>query len=106
MPVDFNHDHQLRCDDVDALVAAIVEGTNPPQFDLTADDIVDQADLDVWLALAGLANLPSGAAYLKGDANLDGKLDAGDLNAIASNWQDDAELVRRRLQRRWCDERQ
>ncbi len=89
-PVDFNHDNQLSCSDVDALVSAVIDGLNPPEFDLTTDDIVDQADLDVWLALAGLANLPSGAAYMKGDANLDGKVDASDLNVIASNWQDAA----------------
>jgi hypothetical protein len=89
-PVDFNHDSQLRCDDVDALVAAVIDGVNPPEFDLTTDDIVDQADLDVWLALAGLENLPSGAAYMKGDANLDGKVDASDLSVTASNWQDAA----------------
>ena len=70
-PVDFNDDAQLGCADVDALVAAIVAGNNPPAYNLTADDIVDQADLDVWLALAGLENLPTHKAYLLGDADLD-----------------------------------
>ncbi len=88
-PVDFNEDNQLRCDDVDALVAAIVEGMNPPEFDLTANEIVDQADLDVWLTLAGLANLPSHEAYLPGDADLNGKVDASDLDVVGQNWLQD-----------------
>jgi hypothetical protein len=88
-PVDFNHDDQLRCGDADALGAAIVEGMNPPQFDLTADRIVDQADLDVWLALAGLENLPSHEAYLPGDTDLNGRVDASDLNVVGQNWLQD-----------------
>jgi predicted outer membrane repeat protein len=58
-PVDFNNDDQLDCDDVDALVAAIVAGDDPTEFDLTGDEAVDLTDLDVWLALAGLENLPT-----------------------------------------------
>jgi hypothetical protein len=85
-PVDFKHDNKLDCFDVDALVAAIVAGENPPEFDLTADDVVDQADLDVWLSVAGLENLPSGQAYLPGDASLDGAVDAMDLNLIGIHW--------------------
>jgi hypothetical protein len=85
-PVDFNHDQLLGCDDVDTLMAAIVEGENPPEFDLTADQIVDQADLGVWLALAGLENLPSHQAYLPGDADLNGKIAASDLNVVGQNW--------------------
>jgi hypothetical protein len=88
-PVDFNNDDQLDCADVDALVAAIVAGNNPPEFDLTSDILVDQADLAVWLTLAGLKNLPSHDAYLLGDANLDGKVDATDLNEIGLNWLQD-----------------
>ena len=87
--VDFNDDHQLRCDDVDALAAAIVEGTNPPRFDLTADGIVDRADVDVWLTLAGLENRPSHEAYLTGDVDLNGKVDASDLDVVGHNWLQD-----------------
>jgi hypothetical protein len=84
-PVDFNNDGQLGCDDVDALTAAIVEANNDREFDLTNDKVVDQGDLDVWLALAGLDNLLSHDAYPPGDANLDGKVDATDLNKIGLN---------------------
>ena len=94
-PVDFNDDNLLDCADVDALVAAIVDGDNSPILDLTGDELVDQADLDVWLALAGLENLPSHRAYLPGDANLDGRVDANDLNVVALNWRQNVVG--------WCD---
>ena len=88
-PVDFNKDGRLDCSDVDPLVAAIVGGENPPEFDLTNDDIVDEADLNVWLALAGLENLASHEAYPLGDANLDGRVNTTDLNVIGLNWRQD-----------------
>ena len=78
-PADFNGDGILNCADVDALVARIVAGDNPAQFDLTSDTVVDQADLNVWLTLAGAENQP----YQPGDANLDGAVDATDFNV----WQ-------------------
>ena len=37
--------------------------------------------LDQWLVLAGGENLPSGAAYLPGDANLDGAVNGADFVA-------------------------
>ena len=88
-PVDFDHDDQLNCADIDKLVSMIVNGTSPPEFDLTGDSFVDQVDVDVWLALAGLENLPSHTAYVPGDANLDGKVDATDLNVVGLNWRQD-----------------
>ena len=84
---DFNHDTSLDCADVDALVSEIASDTPSPQFDLTADDVVDQQDLSRWRALAGATNLPSRAAYLSGDANLDGRVDAADLNVVGRNWR-------------------
>jgi predicted outer membrane repeat protein len=88
-PVDFNDDGQLDCADVDALVDAIVKANNPPAFDFTGDDIVNQGDLDVWLSLAGLENLPSHVAHVPGDVNLDGMVDAIDLNLVGLNWLQD-----------------
>ncbi len=78
---DFNDDGSLDCSDIDQLVAAIAAGENDGGFDLTGDGNVDLADRDAWLAEAGAANLMSGAAYLIGDANLDGTVDVSDFNA-------------------------
>jgi hypothetical protein len=86
IPGDVNHDGNVDVDDIDALVGKIVTGTNEATFDLTGDGIVDQADLDMWLSLAGIQNLPSGEPYLLGDANLDGMVDARDLNVVGQNW--------------------
>ena len=82
---DFNGDNAFDCQDVDSLVAEIVNGTNRPQFDLSDDGIVDQADLTEWLVQAGAANLPSGGSYKRGDANLDGSVDVTDFNVWNSN---------------------
>jgi hypothetical protein len=65
--------------DADALVAAIVAGTDPPFFDLTGDAQVDAADLSAWLAVAGAFHLGGGRAFLAGDANLDGIVDGLDF---------------------------
>ena len=71
----------IDCLDVDALVAGIVLGNHDPLLDLTADGLVNHADLEMWRTAAGAAQLASGNAYLPGDANLDGVVDASDFNA-------------------------
>ena len=65
--------------DADALVAAIVAGTNPPFFDLTDDGQVDAADLSAWLTVGGAFHLGQGRSFLGGDANLDGIVDGLDF---------------------------
>ena len=50
--------------------------------------LVDDGDRDAWLAEAGPLNALSGG-YLVGDANLDGTVDAGDLNQVGLTWQSD-----------------
>jgi hypothetical protein len=77
---DFDDDGDFDCQDIDGLVAEIVAGTHSRPFDLTGDHLVDIADRDSWLAVAGAANLASGNAYLLGDANLDGFVDGSDYN--------------------------
>ena len=84
-PGDFDLDGVYDVDDIDALVAAIAGGTHPGEFDVTGDGVVNLADRDGWLALAGAANLPSGNAYLVGDANLDGAVDGLDFIAWNDN---------------------
>ncbi len=76
---DFDGDGSYACSDVDGLVAAIAGGTNPGQFDITHDGLVNSADLNQWLTIAGAVNNPSGGAYRTGDANLDGLVDGVDF---------------------------
>ena len=76
---DFNADGDYTCADVDALVAAMVAGTHEPDYDLNSDQLVNREDLDTWLALAGVANLPAPSPFLRGDGNLDGVVDGQDF---------------------------
>jgi hypothetical protein len=82
---DFNSDGLYDCEDINALVAEIATGTNGPAFDMTGDGLVDLADRDAWLAVAGEVNLGSGKAYLLGDANLDGFVDGLDFTVWNAN---------------------
>ena len=72
--------------DVDGLSAAIVGGTNPSEFDLNGDSVVDIDDLNEWLSTAATDNGFS-KPYLAGDADLDGTISASDLNRVALNWR-------------------
>lgn len=78
---DFNDDGFYDLLDIDALIGEIAAATHNPAYDLTGDGIVDLADRDAWLAEAGSVNLPTGNAYLLGDANLDGVVDGQDFIA-------------------------
>lgn len=82
---DFDNDGDYDCSDVDALVAGIVAGTNDPAYDLTEDGLVNGNDLTSWLAEAGANNLPSGAPYLMGDADLSGSVDGSDFGVWNAN---------------------
>ncbi len=82
---DFNDDGMFDCLDVDALVQEIVDGTNDPAFDLTADGNVDNVDLNQWLGDAGEENLGPGKSYLVGDATLSGAVDGSDFGVWNSN---------------------
>jgi hypothetical protein len=81
---DFNGDGELN--EADALVNEIVLGNDNPDFDVTGDGIVDNAALDLWLADGAEAN-GFAEPYRPGDANLDGVVDAQDLNELALSWQ-------------------
>ena len=83
---DLNTDGLCNVDDIDMLSAAIHVGTNIPGLDLSGDGIVDHADLSQWLSDAAPHNEFSDA-YLLGDSDLDGAVDATDLNNLALNWQ-------------------
>jgi len=83
---DFNNDGFLNVDDLDLLGKEIIAGSDNADFDVTGDQAVDLADQEKWLLDAALANGFT-ESYLNGDANLDGTVNASDLNALAINWQ-------------------
>ena len=93
---DFNNDN--RCDvlDIDLLTGNgnLVEGVTKfeSKFDLTADGVLNDRDLEQWLLNAALEN-GLDASYFFGDTNLDEVVDAIDLNALALNWGADDEKV-------------
>ncbi|MEM7312659.1 MAG: LamG-like jellyroll fold domain-containing protein, partial [Planctomycetota bacterium] len=82
---DFDDDGVYDCEDVNALVSVIATGINTASFDLTGDNLVNDADLTHWLAEAGAVNNTSGGAYRRGDANLDGVVDISDFNLWNAN---------------------
>ncbi len=82
---DFTGEGEYSCGDVDQLVAVIAAGSNIQTFDLTGDGIVDNDDLDEWLAAAGALDTLSGNPFLPGDANLDGVVDTSDFNVWNAN---------------------
>ena len=72
--------------DVDSLVGEIIAGTNNPDFDVTNDGNVDNSDLSQWLSDAAQAN-GFAEPYLLGDSDLDGSVNAADLNSVGLSWQ-------------------
>jgi hypothetical protein len=82
---DFDNNFIYDCADIDALVATISVGTHDPTFDMTGDGLVNHADLDLWLATAGKANLGPGRTYLPGDADLSGSVDGSDFGVWNAN---------------------
>ena len=83
---DFDGDGLCDGTDIDLLQANIVTGpADPAVFDLTGDGQVTITDRDEWLVQAGAENLPSGNAYLLGDANLDGFVNGADFILWNSN---------------------
>ena len=82
---DLDFDDDLDLADIDALVFSLVNAPPPDEFffyDLNRDGLLNQTDVDRWLALAGAANLPSEEPYRRGDANLDGAVDAVDYDIL------------------------
>ncbi len=86
---DFDLDGLLTTADIDLLNSNIVSGENDATFDLNGDGNVDLTDQSDWLRLAGEEN-GLGGPFLAGDTNLDGTVNANDLNAIGLNWQENA----------------
>ncbi len=72
-------------DDINQLVEGIQNGATGSAFDIDGSGVVDTDDITAWLSLAGNANI--GTPYVPGDTNLDGDVDAGDLNVVGINWR-------------------
>lgn len=81
---DFDHDSEYTCNDINMLVAEIASGGGNLMFDLNSDLLVNQDDLDVWLATAATFN-GFASPYKRGDANLDGTVDGQDFIIWNSN---------------------
>jgi hypothetical protein len=87
---DFDLSGALDAADIDLLTTMIRTNPSERTFDLNNDGTVDDADLTKWRTDAATHN-GFGAPYLVGDSNLDGSVNAADLNNVALNWrQDDA----------------
>jgi hypothetical protein len=80
---DFEADGNCELADLELLVDAF--GSNTAVFDLNGSGNVDEVDISLWLTGAGVKNL--GRPYLTGDTNLDGYVNATDLNVVGINWQ-------------------
>lgn len=81
---DFDGNDTCTIDDMDMLLYdGLVNGG--AQFDLDGSGAVDAADVDEWLTIAGQENL--GIAYVRGDTDFDGDVDAADLNNVGQNWR-------------------
>ena len=87
IPCDFDDDRICDVADINDLLSegpiaagvAVTMGVND-QFDLTDDGLINLADRDVWLAIAGSQNGLT-SPYAVGDADLSGVVDAVDFAA-------------------------
>lgn len=75
---DFDNDGAITVDDVNTLSQAVVDLSVDEQFDINMDGIVESADVDALLSLAGKLN---------GDANFDGAVEFGDFLVLAKNFR-------------------
>jgi hypothetical protein len=82
---DFTGDMLCDTADLDLLTAEIAAGGNDSALDINGDGSISIDDLDEWLSQAATENGLS-APYLLGDANLDGTVNAGDLNDLGQRW--------------------
>ena len=76
---DFTGDRQVTAADIDVLFDAVRRGSNVTFYDLDENFVVDERDV------SHLVQTILGTNF--GDANLDGAVDATDLNQVGIHWQ-------------------
>jgi hypothetical protein len=82
---DFNQDGVLDASDIDDLTTQSASGTNPPAYDLNADNLVNETDVDTWIV--DLFN------SWVGDANLDNEFNSSDLVAVLASGTYEADVA-------------
>lgn len=81
-PCDFDGDGRCDTADLDELLAGL--GMSNAALDLVSDGTLNLDDRDEWLRLAGEEKV--GQPFVVGDTDLDGDVDASDLNNLALHW--------------------
>ncbi len=81
-PCDFDGDGDCDVVDIDNLAFTILEGSNDPTFDLSSDNAVNMADLDLFLSQVGSLN---------GDLDLNGTVAFSDFLNLSANFGLEAE---------------
>lgn len=76
---DFNGNGTLDADDLDRLAEARLSGTNPAEFDLDGDGLVNLEDRTVWIRDLKQTWV--------GDSNLDGEFNSADFVAVFQSGQ-------------------
>ncbi len=82
---DFDGDGDLDSDDIDDLFADFFDNLDSEEYDMNVDGNIDQDDVFLWVTVAF-------GSYM-GDANLDGVVNALDLNALGQHWQQTGEWL-------------
>jgi hypothetical protein len=84
-PGDFNGDGNLDGADIDDLTGQSAGGTNPAAYDLNADALVNDGDVNVWVK--DLFN-----SWI-GDADLNGEFNSSDLVAVLASGTYEADVA-------------
>ena len=90
-PRDLNFDNKIDVPDIDIifdlgdLVVGVAADWQSVELDLNSDSVVNNDDLDLWLAEAAIDN-GYDSAYKKGDTNLDRTVDLQDFLNLANHF--------------------
>jgi len=91
---DADGDGDCDLDDIDAMYAAF--GSSDAAFDYDGSGIVDDDDINDWLAAASdplnPAKLSAADVFVVGDVDLDGDVGSTDLGILLNNFNDDTSL--------------